>query len=172
MKRTILTILLALACCVLAKAQITNKIWNLTLRLSTKQQVLSVINSRHLKIREKGTDYITCYPTKFTFGGETWNYAKFYFFNGKLLTISFSYTCPLSVRESFDRLQDSLDSKYYNYISDKNFSTYGDWWIDYDDGKTSISLSYQIVQGTDYISIMYSDDRLLLKQGHQSQSEL
>lgn len=156
----------------LAQAQITNKIWNLTLGVNTKQQVINVINNRQLKIHDRGNDYIACTPTTFRFGGESWNFAKFRFFNVILQSISFSYTCSISVRESFDRLKKSLNNKYRSYITDKDLNTYGDWYIDYDDGKTMISLTYNIEPGHDFVGIIYTDVALLLKENHQSETEL
>ena len=156
----------------LTQAQITNKIWNLSLGVSTKQQVTAIINSRHLKVRERGLDYITCSPNIFEFGGESWNYAKFRFFNGKLYLISFRYTSTLSVRENFDRLKNSLDNKYSQFLRDKNLTTYGDWYVTYDDGKTTVDITYNIVQGSDYVGIMYYDDALMRRLSNQSQSEL
>ncbi|MDE5843676.1 MAG: hypothetical protein K2H35_08085 [Muribaculaceae bacterium] len=172
MKRVSL-ILFAYVIGIVANAQITNKIWNLTLGISGKQQVTNVINAHHLEIRDKGTDYITCSSNNaFEFGGESWNYAKFRFYNGKLYSISFSYTTFFSVKESFDRLKNSLDKKYSSYIKDKDLTTYGDWYIDYDDGKTTISLTYNIEQGRDFVGIMYYDDALILKHANKSNSEL
>ena len=172
MKRISL-ILFALVICMVANAQITNKIWNLTLGISGKQQVTNAINAHNLQIRDEGVDYITCSSsTSFDFGGKSWNYANFQFYNGKLYSISFSYTTFFSVRESFDRLKNSLNKKYYSYIKDKDLNTYGDWYIYYDDGKTTIYLTYNIEQGKDFVGIMYSDDALMLKQANKSDSEL
>lgn len=166
-------LLLTMVLCMASHAQITNKIWGLTLGISTKQQVVNVISKHQLKIRDRGADYITCSPTVFDFGGESWNYAKFYFFDGKLLTVSFSYTSSLlSVRESFDRLKASLDSKHFQYITSQDLSTYGDWYIDYDDGTTMLSLTYNIENGYDFVGIMYSDLKLMRKKINRSQSEL
>lgn len=53
MKRISL-ILFALVICMVANAQITNKIWNLTLGISGKQQVTNAINAHNLQIRDKG----------------------------------------------------------------------------------------------------------------------
>ena len=123
MKRISL-ILFALVICMVANAQITNKIWNLTLGISGKQQVINAINPHNLQIRDKGVDYINCSSsTSFDFGGESWDYARFRFYNGKLYSISFRYTTFFSVRESFDRLKNSLNKKYYSYIRDKDLST-------------------------------------------------
>lgn len=172
MKR-FLFIIVASIICFCAHAQINNKIWSLTLGVSTKQQVTKVINSHNLQVREKGFDFITCYSnTSFTFGGESWNYAKFRFYSGKLYSISFSYNTFFSVKESFDRLKKSLDSKYSHYIKDKDITTYGDWYIDYDDGETTIVLTYNIEQGKDFVGIMYYDDAIMLKQAKASDSEL
>lgn len=172
MKRFILVLLTSIIC-IYAQAQITNKIWNLTLGVSNKQQVTNVINSHNLQIRDKGADYITCSSnTSFNFGGESWNYAKFRFYKGKLYSISFSYTTFFSVRESFDRLKNSLDSKYSRYIKGQDLTTYGDWYIDYDDGKTTIDLTYNIEQGNDFVGIMYYDNALMIKQAKASDSEL
>lgn len=172
MKRFIVAII-AFIICICAQAQITNKIWNLTLGVSNKQQVTNVINTHKLQIRDKGADYITCSSSNsFEFGGESWNYAKFRFYNGKLYSISFSYTTFFSVKESFDRLKNSLDNKYSSYIKDKDFTTYGDWYIDYSDGKTTIDLTYNIEQGRDFVGIMYYDNALMLKHSKASDSEL
>lgn len=69
-------------------------------------------------------------------------------------------------------MKNSLDNKYSDYIREKDLHTYGDWFIDYDDGKTTITLTYNIEQGVDFVGIAYYDDRLTLKKSKQSESEL
>lgn len=171
MKR-ISILLIAFTVCLIAQAQITNKIWNLTLGKSSKQQVRSAIAAHRLKIREQGVDYITCSPTKFHFGGETWDYAKFRFYKGQLYLVSFSYNAVISVKENFDRLKKSLEEKYSQYLRDYDLDTYGDYFIDFDDNKTTVSLTYNIEHGNDFVGIMYYSDEMMLQRHKHSKSEL
>lgn len=171
MKRTITLLLMAFMICLAANAQITNKIWGLTLGVSTKQQVLNVISQKKLKITDRTKDWISCESSSsFKFGGENWETAFFVFYKGKLCYLSFKYYGPYSEAQ-FDQLKISLDNKYSEYLhttSNPNYKKY--MW--YGDDKTSVEIFYEENYSGDYVSISYGDNKLILRSAEEEQSEL
>lgn len=150
MKKSII-ILLASIMCLCAQAQITNRIWGLTLGVSTKQQVLNAINSHHLIIKDRTTNQITAYSRNdFKFGGESWDFAFFGFFNGKLKAVGFASTN--GDENMFNRLKSSLDDKYYYCEISEDINPYGESTIFYDDDDTRLAIYYD-----------YSDDLVIIK---------
>lgn len=171
MKRTILT-LITIMCCLLADAQITNKIRGLTLDKSTLQQVMNVINAKHLTTYEKKSECITCFPKEqFQFGGEKWDMAFFNFYKGKLCSIHFLIMRSTNAKASFERLKSFLNDKYSDYVRDKNLHSIIKKYVDYDDGKTTVSVTLASEE-IDYVGLRYFDDNLAREVARQIQSEL
>lgn len=175
MKKIILLIFASLVC-IISHAQINNKIIGLTLGKSTQQEVNTILRKYNLpKYEENSTDvynYIICYGKQFQLIGQTWDYAKFYFLDNKLYTISLScigdqrYT--LSV---FNHLKKILDDKYSNYFIDDSMED-GDRYIDYNDGITSIQLSLMKGGGYFNIGLRYYNNKLVQEEYNRKKNNL
>ena len=156
MKRIFLVIL-AFAFYIIANAQIPKKVWNLTLGVSDEKQVINALNAHNLKdYKNIGSD-ITC-NTSFDFGGEKWNYAKFSFYQNKLYSISFRNSSSFSLKETFERLKNSLDNNYSDFIIKEDLHNDLCWYIVYKIRRTTIKLSYFLF--LDSVEIEYYNEWL------------
>lgn len=148
---------------IFANAKIIDKAWNLELGCD-RQQVTNVIKAHNLKRHKYQPlgDEITYYSdTSFDFGGEEWNYAKFSFYRDKLYSFSFRYSSSFSLKESFERLKNTLDNKYSRLISEKNLHSDRRWYVVYGLRGTTLKLSYHFSQNENSVHIEFYDESLI-----------
>ncbi len=172
MKRFTCLLFLMLVICIASSAQITNKILGLTLGVSTRTQVLQAISDNKLHIRERGTDIIACTSNSFEFGGYSWSFITFNFYKGKLYAIAFLTDRYPTCRENFSGLTIALKEKYEKYLTRNDSYGNGDRWVEYDDGKTTVSLSFDFRNNRYNGGLLYCDKRLMDMKSQKDKSEL
>ena len=144
----------------------------LTLGVSTKAQVEQAISNHKLKIREQGTDIIACSSNTFEFGGYSWTFVSFNFYKGKLYAIIFLTDRYPTCLENFNGLKEALNDKYENYRIRNDSYNNGNNWIEYDDGNTTVSLSFNYRNHRYNGGLVYCDKKLMKNKSQSDKSEL
>lgn len=170
MKRILFT-LISLILCFIANAQITNKIWGLTLGTSTRAEVVNVMKTRNMKVSQDNPDRLTYRSSSFRFGGAVWNYINLEFHKDKLVSIGFYNFSNNNedLTRSYESLINSLDKKYSKYNTEKEATR-----AYYTDKNTSISAGIEPKSGPaeGFVSLIYFDLDLLMIKGDAGISEL
>lgn len=157
----------------IAQAQITNKILGLTLGVSSKALVKQIISDYKLTAKVQGSDVIGCTaPNTFEFGGFNWTSIVFTFYKGKLCAVTFLNDKSPASGEAFDSLKITLYDKYSNYLTRNDSYSNGNKWIEYDDGKTTLSLSYDFRNYRHNVGLLYCDRALFDMKTESDKSEL
>ena len=174
MRKIFLALLLSLTS-LFCSAQITRNIWGLELGKSTKQQVLNVLKLKGFNpTTDDATSTISVKSDNFKYGGGFWTYASFEFYNGRLYEVWFQnneYEIPIAIFEQFNLIRDRLDKKYSQYRHTETEEN-SENQRDYFDGKTRFWLNRRYYNSVGYISITYSDDKLLNQKLESEKDEL
>lgn len=140
-------------------AQIQRSFYDLSLGTSTQKEVKRYFKSNKKTIIKRGNDEI--YVKDLKFGGHIWPYTVFKFYKDKLKNVFFS-----DIKEGTDRealnlywitLRIQIDDKYINYAAKE---TSNDNLKYYDDGVTTLMISYNKTQVDNRISLLYSDKEM------------
>lgn len=167
--KKILFLIIFLLSTIIASAQIQRKIFDFTLGVTTKSQVLNYIKSHQCvyHLDEEGNFVVH----RIKFAGQNWNQANFCFYNGKLYLVSFRDNDLVSLKETLDlvwnRLADSLKKKYNDYLVELLKDS-----ISYSDNKTFLLLYYKQFSGVWCLSLEYYDSKLFQQKDQSEENEL
>ena len=166
MKR-FLTIFLALIIGLSMSAQIQNKPLGLTLRSTTKNQVLNHCQNNNQKVVGNNDDKIIATAGKFA--GYDWTCFTFYFHNNMLCSVDMCIVSPPNVM--WDNLKKSLNKKYSSYYISKISNANR---LVFSDGNTAIFLEYSPRDGqvSPSINLRYTDEYLLNQKFSDAEKEL
>lgn len=166
----ILILLVSLSC----SAQINRTFLGVTLGVSTKQQVKTIMTQKGYTVTTDPDGSYSIIADNISFGGGMWTYVSFKFVNGYLSEIWFQNNerqSAVNLKVFFDKLKMSLDKKYAAYYFDLPMDNVSKC-AHYDDGKTAILLAVRNYHYLEYISIGYEDNALSKKKLQKEEDEL
>lgn len=171
MKKLITLLFLSFLFYLNTNAQIQRKFYDFTLGVTTKSEFVRFFKAKGIKIIKDGDDQYVVENLRF--GGETWPFASFMFFNGKLMRIYFSANEHNKSRILLAQIWEKLNSRIFNKYSDFIILKKSDAEKKvYNDFQTSLTISYDYYEGQKYVTISYLDMKLLLEKDYQEENEL
>ena len=168
-KLSLIVIALLITFC--ASAQIQRKFMGFTFGLSTKSEVLNYAKQKHKEYRVMDDDNI--YVRDLVFAGDNWHMTAFTFYHNKLYMLYFSNNEDFTLRSTLDlrweRLKDTLNSKYYRYLKKDDSS---DSVLTFDDGRSILVARYEFFEGRKSLTLMYYDLKTFLLNSQEDNDEL
>jgi|GEM_PF-3446422 hypothetical protein len=165
--KKVLAIFLAFIIGLSMSAQIQNKLLGFTLGTSTKYE----IRNKYKNERSFSEEDSFIMVRDIRFASQHWDYVAFYFFENKLMYVSFSNIDPYTPMRLMESTWDNLKERLWDKYSDYYVKTTPEM-IQYSDGVTNLALSLSDATGSMILMLLYSDVALKNQELQAGDDEL
>lgn len=170
MKRLFTLLLLSFFVNLSSNAQIQRNFYDFTLGVTSKREFISYFKAKGIKVEKKDDE--SYYIENLKFGGEVWSFACFMFYNDKLMKVYYSENelnkGSALLAQRWEKLNNLIFKKYAGF---KDLNRSDEERQLYDDSFTSLTITYDYFDGVKFVTLSYSDIKLVLKKLKQEENE-